>query len=305
MDPSTQTRIENLLKQNKVVLFMKGVRGAPRCGFSARATQYLDALLEDYLTVDVLSDEEIRQGIKAYGQFPTIPQLYIKGELIGGSDIIAEMYNKGELHEALELPAPERVVPSISISAEAAQAIKAGMEDDPDLKLHLSIDGRWQAQFQLAPLSGGEIRAQAAGIDIYLDLLSAKRADGMQIEWAESLQGAGLSVKLPKAPSSVRALSVEALKQRLDAGSIQVIDVRPEHDRARAPFVPAEAFDAASRARLESLPKQQPLAFLCHIGRSSMQVAEHFRQLGFSEVYNVEGGIEAWSTRIDASVPRY
>jgi len=102
---STRARIDDLLASNRVVLFMKGRRGAPQCGFSAAATDRLDSLLEDYATVDVLADEEIRQGIKHFANWPTIPQLYVNGEFVGGSDIMMEMYQSGELQQVLGTPA--------------------------------------------------------------------------------------------------------------------------------------------------------------------------------------------------------
>jgi monothiol glutaredoxin len=96
-------KIESILEANQVVLFMKGNAQFPQCGFSARAVAILKELGTSFHTVDVLDDEEIRQGIKEYGQWPTIPQLYVKKELIGGSDIMMEMYESGELKETLGL----------------------------------------------------------------------------------------------------------------------------------------------------------------------------------------------------------
>ncbi|MBX3022153.1 MAG: Grx4 family monothiol glutaredoxin [Bdellovibrionales bacterium] len=97
MDENTKTRIEDLLKQNKVMLFMKGSPAFPQCGFSARAVAILREVGIEFGSCDVLEDEEIRQGIKEYGNWPTIPQLYIDQKLIGGSDIMMEMYEAGEL----------------------------------------------------------------------------------------------------------------------------------------------------------------------------------------------------------------
>ena len=100
----TQQRIDSLVKGHEVVLFMKGNANFPQCGFSGRAIQLLKASGVDtkaLTTVNVLEDEEIRHGIKEYSKWPTIPQLYIKGEFIGGSDIMMEMYESGELLQAL------------------------------------------------------------------------------------------------------------------------------------------------------------------------------------------------------------
>jgi monothiol glutaredoxin len=96
------TRIDEIVRSNDVVLFMKGSALFPQCGFSSRAVAILDHLGVSFETVDVLQDAEIRQGIKSYSDWPTIPQLYVKGEFIGGSDIMMEMYEAGELQQLLE-----------------------------------------------------------------------------------------------------------------------------------------------------------------------------------------------------------
>lgn len=96
-----KTRIEGILNQHKVVLFMKGSAQFPMCGFSARAAAILQELGTDFHGVDVLQDAEIRQGVKDYGNWPTIPQLYINKELVGGSDIMMEMFESGELKDLL------------------------------------------------------------------------------------------------------------------------------------------------------------------------------------------------------------
>jgi monothiol glutaredoxin len=95
-------RIEELVRSNDVVLFMKGTALFPQCGFSSRAVSILDHLGVSFETVDVLQDPEIRAGIKDYSDWPTVPQLYVKGEFIGGSDIMMEMFEAGELQQLLE-----------------------------------------------------------------------------------------------------------------------------------------------------------------------------------------------------------
>jgi len=98
----TNARIDEIVKSNDVVLFMKGTALFPQCGFSSRAVAILDHLGVGFETVDVLQDPEIRQGIKSYSDWPTIPQLYVKGEFVGGSDIMMEMYEAGELQQLLD-----------------------------------------------------------------------------------------------------------------------------------------------------------------------------------------------------------
>ncbi|MCB0413219.1 MAG: Grx4 family monothiol glutaredoxin [Bdellovibrionales bacterium] len=99
---STQNRIEEILKSDNVVLFMKGTPQFPQCGFSARAVAILNEINVPFSSFNVLEDEEIRQGIKEYGQWPTIPQLYVNTELLGGSDIMMEMFESGELQKAIQ-----------------------------------------------------------------------------------------------------------------------------------------------------------------------------------------------------------
>ena len=100
-----QERSAEIVRSNDIVLFMKGTALFPQCGFSSRAISILDHLGATYETVDVLQDPEIRQGIKQYSDWPTIPQLYVKGEFIGGSDIMMEMFESGELQQLVGTPA--------------------------------------------------------------------------------------------------------------------------------------------------------------------------------------------------------
>ncbi len=93
--------IEKQLAENPVVLYMKGTAAFPQCGFSGKAVHLLRQCGVDFMAVNILEDDEIRQGIKDYGNWPTIPQLYVKGQLIGGSDIMQELYENGELHKIL------------------------------------------------------------------------------------------------------------------------------------------------------------------------------------------------------------
>ncbi|RLB51304.1 MAG: Grx4 family monothiol glutaredoxin, partial [Deltaproteobacteria bacterium] len=98
---SIHVRIEGLVASDEVVLFMKGSRAQPQCGFSAKVVDILDDYLDEYATVDVLADAAIREGVKAFSDWPTIPQLYVKGELVGGSDIVRELKENGELEGIL------------------------------------------------------------------------------------------------------------------------------------------------------------------------------------------------------------
>lgn len=307
LNETTRTRIETLLRQNPVVLFMKGNPQAPQCGFSAAASGMLNELLPSYATVNVLEDPEIREGIKQYGNWPTIPQLYVNGELVGGSDIVQSMYNSGELQELFGLPKPDRTPPQITITDKAAAAIRNALVDaEPGLALHLKIDARFQPQFHLGEPGGEEVRAESNGIDLLMDVGTAQRARGIRIDWAETMQGAGLAIDNPNAPAAVKELSVTELKARLDAGeAITVVDVRPADERAQAQLKsPFRTLDDGAGA-LADLPKDAPLAFLCRTGGRSARSAEQFRAHGYTKVYNVTGGINAWAREVDTSLSPY
>ena len=103
MDPNTRSKIESLINSKPIFVFMKGNKLMPQCGFSNNVVQILNSLGIEFNTFDVLSDFEIREGIKEFSNWPTIPQVYLKGEFLGGSDILIEMYNSGELKEKIEI----------------------------------------------------------------------------------------------------------------------------------------------------------------------------------------------------------
>lgn len=303
--PDTRARIETLLASDRVVLFMKGDRGAPQCGFSAATTERLNSILDDYTTVDVLADEDIRSGIKEFGQWPTIPQLYVDGELLGGADIVQSMFDSGELHRVLGVAEPDRTPPQITVSDGAVTAIRSALADAGDMRLFLIVDGRFQPQFQLRDAGPNDIVVEANGLQIHFDVASAQRARGASIDWTKTPHGEGLAIHLPAAPQALKSIDVEALQRRLAVGDITLIDVRADNERAIASIAAADVLSPETHARLTALPKDTPLAFICHHGISSRNAAEHFREHGFTQLYNVEGGIEAWSAKVDASVPRY
>ncbi len=103
MTPELKERIDSLVKENKILVFMKGTKLMPMCGFSNNVVQILNTLGVPFETVNILDDYELRQGIKEYSNWPTIPQVYINGEFVGGSDILIELYQKGELQQKVEV----------------------------------------------------------------------------------------------------------------------------------------------------------------------------------------------------------
>jgi monothiol glutaredoxin len=305
LDEALRERIEGHIHGSKVVLFMKGTPRQPQCGFSARTVAALNSVWPDYASVNVLEDAEIREGIKAYSNWPTIPQLYVNGELVGGCDIVLGMLNSGELHEILGLAAPDRTPPTLTVTDAAAEKIREAMSGHQGVELHFQVDANWDSEFNLAPAQEGEIAAASNGITVMMDLATAQRVQGAVIDWVKSMTGEGLSVELPAAPPPVQPMQVRELAEKLKSGAVMLLDVRGEEDRAKASIAGAEALDERMMDRLARMPRDTELAFICHRGNSSRGAAEYFRKQGFTRVSNVVGGMDAWSQEVDSSVPRY
>ncbi|MCZ6771768.1 MAG: Grx4 family monothiol glutaredoxin, partial [Proteobacteria bacterium] len=226
-----RSRLDSTIASNKIVLFMKGNPQHPQCGFSATVIGILNNVAPDYDTVDVLADPEIREGIKEYSQWPTIPQLYVDQEFLGGCDVIQQMYTTGQLHEALGVEPVELVTPEITISDTAARAIRNVMAETPGVPVHLSVDADWNHEFSLAPAKGHEVGVTANGIELLLDVDSARRANGLVIDMTETPQGMSMSIKNPNAPAPAAQMSVEELKAKMDAGEpLHLFDVREKDE---------------------------------------------------------------------------
>ena len=305
LSDSTREQIENIIQKDRVVLFMKGTPQAPMCGFSSKTVGLLDSILSDYASVDVLEDQAIREGIKVFGNWPTIPQLYIDGELVGGCDIVSAMFNSCELHDMLGVEAPDRTPPEVTITDAAAEKIREAMAGHEGIGLHFGIDANWQSTFNVAPAEGHEVKVEANGITFLFDLASAQRAKGAVIDWKVSMEGEGLTINLPQAPKPVMQMNVEELKQALDKDSVILIDVRGKEERGLASIAAAKPMEGGLMQEIEAMPKDTALAFICHVGNRSQVAAEHFRKQGFSNVSNVAGGIDAWAKQIDSSVSTY
>lgn len=306
LDTQVREIIDDVLRNNRVVLFMKGNRQQPQCGFSAKTVAALDMLLPDYLDINVLDHPEIRDGIKLYGNWPTIPQLYVAGELVGGSDIVTEMFATGELAQVLGVERVQGGVPAVAISENALALMRGAVEQRADMAIHLRIDAGWQHTLTLAPPTGQEVRVGLPGIELYLDPWSAGRADGLKIDVEDTLQGSRFRFDNPNAPPPVQALSAMDLRNRLQAGDrIELIDVRGPDERAIAVIAGACAWDEETDRRIAALPKDTVIVFHCHRGSRSQHAAEYLRRKGFRNVHNLTGGIDAWSLEVDSQVPRY
>ncbi len=216
-------RIQQMLSQSPVFLFMKGTPEAPQCGFSYRVVEVLNAWKVPFSSFNVLSDESIRNGVKEFANWPTIPQLYVNQEFVGGCDIVEEMSGNGELGELFQEAYPDQ------------------------------------------------------------------------------------SFEAPPPPAQVQNIHPEdAAKMLENDPELFLLDVRPENERQLAAVGRSRMIDQAlAEEIINTWDPERPLVFICHIGQRSLQAAEFFTQKGFRQVYNVTGGVDAWSLTVDSSLPRY
>jgi monothiol glutaredoxin len=304
MNESLRTQLSELVAKHRVVLFMKGNRQTPQCGFSAQVVQILDGLLPAYETVDVLRSPEIRDGIKEFSQWPTIPQLYVDGQFVGGCDIVRDMNGSGDLQKLLGASGVEPASPSITVSDAAAKAFTSYLADSAGDSLRLKMEAPFQYDLFLGPPERGDIEVRANGLTFLLDPASARRAVDVHIDFIAGGDG-GFKISQPNEPPKVQPLSATDLKAMLDRGEVILFDVRPEAERAIASIAAARSLDAAGQAYLLSLDRGTAVAFHCHHGIRSHEAARQVIGEKFRNVYNLKGGIDAWSLTVDPSVPRY
>jgi monothiol glutaredoxin len=305
LDTTVKKQIEDLIQKNRVMLFMKGSKSFPQCGFSSAVISILKDVGVPFETANVLSDPGLRDGIKEFSDWPTIPQLYIDGQFVGGCDIVREMHANGELQKTLGVKVEPAKTPTITVSDTAAKAFKDATEPGED-RLRLEINANFQVDLYFAPAKAGDIEVKANGLAILLDGQSARRADGLSIDYVEGPDGAGFKIENPNAPVAVRQLSVKELERMMKAGDkLSLFDVRTEKERATAKIEGSVLLDAEGKAKLDALDKDSVLVFHCHHGGRSQQAADHYVKQGFKRVYNLAGGIDAWSREVDSNVPRY
>ncbi len=301
-----RTRIESVLASGPIVLFMKGNRREPGCGFSAKVVDALDDLVETYVTVDVLQDEKLREGMKSYSAWPTFPQLYVNQKLVGGADIVSDMHAQGELAGVLGVAGPIPVrTPEVMLTEAAMDALVEYAEGTP-AKVRLEIDRGFDPVLDLAPAQPKDLILDLGRVLLAMDAATARRADGVTIDFVRGKEAVGFKIENPSAPPKVRSLSVEALKDMIDAKKpMLLLDVRTEAEREIVRLEGATRFSADDADLLDEVDRSMPIVLYCHHGIRSRAAAEHCIRLGFREVHNVTGGIDAWSSRIDPKAPRY
>ena len=206
-------QIDDLVKKNRVVLFMKGNRQFPQCGFSAKVIGMLDELVRTYETVNVLEDPRMRDGIKEYAQWPTVPQLYIDGQFVGGCDLVTEMRASGELQRLLVAPAVESAPsagtrspattgrsPEVTVTAAATKAFgEASLQSRGDV-VRLEISSALKNDLSLGPRATDDVEVLAGDVTLFLDPASASRANGIAIDYVPTSDGGAFKITRPNEP---------------------------------------------------------------------------------------------------------
>jgi monothiol glutaredoxin len=314
MDVNIKEKCEKMIGSHKIVLFMKGNRKQPNCGFSSRVVGMLEELEVDYQTFNVLydsgrtdewgqNDPDIRGGMKEFSSWPTFPQLYVDQDFVGGCDIITELNQSGELAQLLGVTLEEVSLPKIECSEAMINVLKASLQKH-DGGVHLEISKDFQYDIGIGPKQPGNFEVVVQGVPFYLSRGSAKRADGLKLDYDSRPEG-GVLIDNPNEPQ-VGDLSVVDLKKWLDEGKdLAIFDVRGEDERAISKLAEAKPFDAEGQAFFATLAKDSTIVFQCRSGGRSMQAARHFALQGYTNVHNLVGGINAWSAQIDSSIPQY
>src|SRR5512132_4357931 len=173
LDASLKKKLDQIVQSDEVVLFMKGNRSFPQCGFSASVVNILNTLVPKYTTVNILSDQDVRTGMKEYSDWPTFPQLFIKGEFVGGADIVRQMFETGELEKKLgDLVTPAKAV-ALTVSPRAAQELGAALKEaSPGDVIHLTITPSWEHQLDLGAKEPTHVTIETNGITVQLDRAS-------------------------------------------------------------------------------------------------------------------------------------
>lgn len=305
LNPALREKLQKLVDDNEVLLFMKGTRMMPQCGFSAQVVGILDDYLPSYETVNVLADPEVRQGIKEFSDWPTIPQLYVKGEFVGGCDIVRDLHQSGELSDVLGKKPIEVEPPAITITDAAKAAFEEAKQDADYEHLRLEVGPQFQYGLSFGPRLEGDLEVSSNGLVLLLDRGSARRANGMRIDFVNGPSGAGFKIENPNEPPKVKQMTAAELKERLEKGeALHLFDVRPEEERKIVSIEQAIPLDEEGEKKLLALPKDATIVIHCRSGRRSQAAAERYLKEGFTDLYNLEGGVLAWAD-LHPGLPKY
>ncbi|MBW2457659.1 MAG: Grx4 family monothiol glutaredoxin [Deltaproteobacteria bacterium] len=304
-----EDQIADLISHHQVVLFMKGTAETPRCGHSARAVEVLERCGVEFEAVDVLADPAMGDGIKTYSKWPTLPQAYIDGEFVGGSDILARRYDQGDLQKQLGAEPEEDPPPTIELTVTytAQEVLAGGLEQAGEGVARFTVSPSFHYDLTLGTQAESDVVVRCGKVDLHVPRHAASRAHGTTIDFVSGPDGEGFRIKNPNEPPRPQPVMPAELQRWLDGErQVHLYDVRNAAERAQATIAQAEVMGpGGDLAAVAGLPTDTTIVLFCHHGLHSGSTAARLCREGYTEVHVLTGGIDAWAAEIDRSVPRY
>lgn len=310
----TRDSIATIVKDEKLLIFAKGTREAPRCGFSARAIDVIARLGKPFKVVNILEDPTLRPALVEFSQWPTSPQVFLDGELLGGSDIVQELFESGELQQKVaksfgDAPAPAPEKPPVSITPEALAKVREFMETANDkLRLHVNVSNgerTYALEIDTYSHAGQDLSYTINGITVVHARAMRPLFNALEVSWVSKDDSEGFAVRevgqapaLP-VPFEIKRDELESLlKSDAKAGlesSLKIVDVREDEEWAEGH---GEGTIHLALSRLEKeweqkgLEKSDTIIMVCRSGNRSGQATKAFRdRFGFAKTRNLVGGI--------------
>ncbi|MDF1663027.1 MAG: Grx4 family monothiol glutaredoxin [Planctomycetota bacterium] len=314
----TKEAVKDVVTEDKIVVFAKGTKEVPRCGFSARAIQVVQSAGKPFKVVDILSDPSIRPALVAFSSWPTTPQVYLDGEFLGGSDIILELHESGELQKKIansygeeykEVQDNQRV----EVTDEAVKMVKEFMETDADF-LRLSVQVKEGARAYSLELdshtsAATDLKWKVKGLTVIVAKTMSELFEKLEVSWVNKDGNEGFAVKeignppaLPVPIDIDKADLARLMRSEIKEGKLWIVDVR-EDDEWKSGH--GEEAVHLPLSRLEKVWKdagfdpKDTLVFYCAAGKRSLSAANHFRhKLGYPNTRSLVGGIGNYPSNI-------
>ncbi len=279
-------QVDDAIASDDVVVFMKGTREAPHCGFSAQMVEILNHLLPNYSTFDVRDDVELRRVVKERSGWPTFPQLYVRGEFIGGSDIVKELFVSGDLAGRLGVAPAELPSPELHFSQRALEQLVRLAAGQP---VRIELDARGDSHLSVSQRQSSDIELSVGDIVVVMDVLTATRADGLRVDYLPEPGGFIVSHAKVTPITAARFTEMLAMQEPL-----LVVDCRTLAEYSTGSVPGAEHLNQALLEHLAGANEERTVVFVCRNGSRSSNVAEHFAVLNGTPARYLEGGLERW-----------
>jgi monothiol glutaredoxin len=289
MTEELRLKLKAMVDSHENVLFMKGNRQQPQCGFSSKVVGILEELEIDYQTYNVFSDPDIRSGMKDFSQWPTFPQLYINQEFVGGCDVVTDMMQSGELAAAFGVILEDISPPTINCSSNILALFKESIATHGGGIL-LDITKDFQYDIAIGPKQGNQLEVIVDGVSFFVSRGTAKRADGISLDFKDGDNG-GVLIENPNEPK-FEVIAVENLLQWVDQTPNAKVYQIGASEEEKLPF--ATLLSASAHEEIQKMDKNHPIAFMCRMGIRSEQASRSLAFEGYTNVHNVQGGLNAW-----------